>query len=319
MSADPVERGPAPLLPLRRRHGPTSPPGPTFRSCSPDRADSCRPLDRLGRYESDCTARGCLAPLLRSANSLSGYEAHTSLGAGAGAGAGDQGRQRARRRPRHLRRHPAKRPQPATGQPLPRARAPTGRSASWPRPSTPSRARAGCRRPPSGRASTATPSELPAASGPAGASAAGGLPAHPLLGHLGLANGQVMPASPVSAAADCATRPTAGCPAASCWSGSRRRCRLGLANRIGSIAPWPPTGRSWTSASCEPPKARPGRSGLHGGKDDHIGPVVAGGGVEVPAAGHQPQRGGQGGVVHLVGREPVLGILLGPLDDEPHR
>lgn len=173
-SADPVERGPAPLLPLRRPHGPTSPPGPTFRSCSPDRVDSRRPLDRLDRYENDCTARACLALLSRSANS--GYEAHTSLGAGAGV----EGRRRARRRPRHLRRHPAERPQPATGQPLPRARAPTGRTASWPRPPTPSRARAGCGRPPSGWASTATPQSCLRLVGPAGAGAAGGLAAQPL-------------------------------------------------------------------------------------------------------------------------------------------
>jgi hypothetical protein len=132
----PSRTGPcaAPAPPASAR--PNLPPGPTFRSCSPDRVDSRRPLDRLGRYENDCTARACLALLSRSANS--GYEAHTSLGAGAG----DEGRRRARRRPRHLRRHPAKRPQPATGQPLPRARAPTGRTASWPRPPTPSPARA---------------------------------------------------------------------------------------------------------------------------------------------------------------------------------
>jgi hypothetical protein len=66
----PSRTGPcaAPAPPASAR--PTLPPGPTFRSCSPDRADSCRPLDRLGRYESDCTARACLAPLSRSANSL---------------------------------------------------------------------------------------------------------------------------------------------------------------------------------------------------------------------------------------------------------
>ena len=60
-------------------------------------------------------------------------------------------------------------------------------------------------------------------------------------------------------AGSCATRPAAGCPVASCWSGSRRRYGPGPASRTGSTAPWPPTGRSWTSASCKPPE--PGRAG----------------------------------------------------------
>ena len=67
------------------------------------------------------------------------------------------------------------------------------------------------------------------------------------------------------------------------------------------------------------PLTQPGRSALHGGEDDHIRPVVPGGVVELPAAGHQPQRRGQGGVVHGIGREPVLGVLLDPLDHEPDR
>jgi hypothetical protein len=61
------------------------------------------------------------------------------------------------------------------------------------------------------------------------------------------------------------------------------------------------------------------RSGLHGGEHDHIGPVMSGGVVELPAAGDQPQRRGQGGVVDLVGWKPPLGVLLGPLDHEPDR
>jgi hypothetical protein len=138
-SADPVERGPAPLRPLRRPHGPTSPPGPTFRSCSPDRADSCRPLDRLGRYESDCTARGCLAPLSRSPNSLQVPEAHTSLELELAIKAAGG----ARRRPRHFRQHSAERPQPATGQPLPRGeRLPAGPRAGRGRPRPRGRGRA---------------------------------------------------------------------------------------------------------------------------------------------------------------------------------
>ena len=43
------------------------------------------------------------------------------------------------------------------------------------------------------------------------------------------------------------------------------------------------------------------------------------GGVECSATGHQPQRRGQGRVVDLVGREPVLGVLLDPVDGEPGR
>jgi hypothetical protein len=64
---------------------------------------------------------------------------------------------------------------------------------------------------------------------------------------------------------------------------------------------------------------KPGRSALHGGEHDHIRPVVPSGGVEFPAAGHQPQRRGQGGVVHGIGGESVLEILRGPLDHEPDR
>jgi hypothetical protein len=145
-SADPVERGPAPLLPLRRPHGPTSPPGPTdLPLCSPDRADSCRPLDRLGRYESDCTARVCLAPLSRSANSLQvtklilPLELELAIKAAGGLDADHgifDGTLPSDRSP--LR---------ATASP---SRAPTGRTASRPRLPTPSQARAGCGRPPSG-------------------------------------------------------------------------------------------------------------------------------------------------------------------------
>jgi hypothetical protein len=71
---------------------------------------------------------------------------------------------RARRRPQHLRRHPCRATAARYGQPPLRAKRLPAGSASWPRPSTPARARAGCGRPPSGWASTATPSKLPSAS-----------------------------------------------------------------------------------------------------------------------------------------------------------
>ena len=170
-SADPVEQGPAPLLPLRRPHGPTSPPGPTFRSRSPDRADPHRPLDRLDRYESDCTARGCLAPLSRSANSLQvtklilplelelGIKAAGGLDADHGTFGGTLPSDRS--------------PLRATASP---SRAPTGRTASRPRPPTPSRARAAA-----GRQAVGHPPRRPQSClrpvGPAGAGAAGGLAA----------------------------------------------------------------------------------------------------------------------------------------------
>jgi hypothetical protein len=48
--------------------------------------------------------------------------------------------------------------------------------------------------------------------------------------------------------------PAAGCPGPRCWSSSLRGCRPGRASRPGLTAPWPPTGRSWTSASCKPPE-----------------------------------------------------------------
>ena len=47
---------------------------------------------------------------------------------------------------------------------------------------------------------------------------------------------------------------------------------------------------------CKLQAPEPGRADQrYGGEDDHIRPVVARRRVEVPAAGHQPQRGGQVG------------------------
>jgi hypothetical protein len=63
----------------------------------------------------------------------------------------------------------------------------------------------------------------------------------------------------------------------------------GWVQRVSQVQPrpWPTIGRSWTGASCKPLN-QPGRSALHGGEDDHIGPVVPSGGVEFPTAGDQP-------------------------------
>jgi hypothetical protein len=100
------------------------------------------------------------------------------------------------------------------------------------------------------------------------------------------------------------------------------------------VAPWlrASSGESARFKSCPgrlPPGGGPvhaasilsqaGRSALDGGEDDHVGPVVSAGVVELAAAGHQPQRRGQGGVVHVIGGEPALVVLLDPLDDEPDR
>jgi hypothetical protein len=118
-------------------------------------------------------------------------------------------------------------------------------------------------------------------------------------------------------AGSCVTRPTEGCPVP-----RRSTARSEAAGRSSESASFDRAladyRQVWTGSAATP-LDQTGRSGRQGGEDDHVGPVVPCGVVELAAAGHQPQRRGQGRVVDVVGREPPLVVLLGPLDDEPHR